>query len=245
VQDVESEGILNEQEAEKTMKNIMYATVIGASVEVSAEERRRFDNWIKFNPAEFTLVPFGVTTINYVANVPKDAIGGHYAVMFFETLASSPQQNALGETVESGVGLAIRIGSLFYIEAKNTIKRSADLTNFAITKDSDKSYTFQIDFKNTGNTDITSSATFNLTDKKGKVYARGPFKDLFTFPGNITRLTAVWKDALAAGNYDFVLTLNLGKAQEEYNLGRGPVLVLESAVEIGENGEVLKVGELK
>jgi flavin-binding protein dodecin len=43
------------QEAESTLKNIQYAEMTGMRSEVDNESRRKFDIWIKFNPAEFLL----------------------------------------------------------------------------------------------------------------------------------------------------------------------------------------------
>jgi hypothetical protein len=203
-------------------------------------------SWIKFYPAQFTLAPYGVSTVNYTVNVPQEATGGHYAVMFFETLPQPIEQSAGQEGITSGVGLAIRLGSLIYIEAKDTVKRSVELNNFSVYKDTKDRYLFiASEFKNTGNTDITIAGSFHIMDKEGVVYARGEFNAPYTFAGDTAKLEAVWKKPLAAGKYDLVITLDLGKAQEEGGIGRGPVIIKESQIEIGSNGEVLRVGELR
>lgn len=204
--------------------------------------------WIKFYPAEFTLAPYGTATINYVVNVPVNASGGHFAVMFFETTAQqlSAQDIPGGEGVTSGVGLAIRMGSLFYIEAKDTVKRTVELSNFYVDNEVKNNYlSVGLNLKNTGNTYITANGSFHIMDKEGLIYARNEFNEVYTFPGDTATLNATWKKTIPKGKYSLVITLDLGKAQEEAGLSRGPVLVKEAGLEIGFNGNVLRVGDLK
>jgi hypothetical protein len=102
-----------------------------------------------------------------------------------------------------------------------------------------------LDFKNTGNTDITCFGTFHIIDKQGMVYARGEFNSVYTLAGNSAKLIAAWKDPIPKGKYDLIFTFDLGKAQEEAGLGRGPVITKEASMEMGEKGQILKVGRLK
>jgi hypothetical protein len=204
--------------------------------------------WINFNPTEFKLPAYGVTTINYIVNVPKTAAGGYYAVMFFETAFDQAKNSELtGQNeVKSGVGLAIRLGSLFYLEAKDTLKRSAELSNFFVMKEEKNKYlSISCDFENVGNTYITVAGSFHIMDKQSLVRARGEFNEGYTFPQDKVMLKAVWKNPIPQGKYDLVITLDLGKAQQEANLSRGPILVKETNIEIGADGEVVRVGELQ
>ena len=52
--DTEAE-FLSTEEAESALVNIQYATVAGSSLEIDSETRRKFDMWIKFNPALFKM----------------------------------------------------------------------------------------------------------------------------------------------------------------------------------------------
>lgn len=47
--------MITTEEAEQTFVNIQYATVLGVAHNVDSTERRKFDFWIKFNPALFGL----------------------------------------------------------------------------------------------------------------------------------------------------------------------------------------------
>ncbi|MCX5696435.1 MAG: hypothetical protein NTU54_00425 [Candidatus Omnitrophica bacterium] len=196
--------------------------------------------WINFLPVEFTMLPYAKQKLNYTVRVPANAQGGHYAIMFFEV--GEPNKTSEGVSVN----LAIRMGSLFYIEPEGSIRKFHQLSDFNVQKnDSTGGLDINLTFQNTGNVDITCGGTFDIIDKRGKVYARGEFNKGYTLPGDTAKLSAAWKQSLPAGKYDIVVTLDLGKALEELQLGRGPIVVKESEIEIGETGEVVNLGPLK
>jgi hypothetical protein len=198
-------------------------------------------NWITFSPAEVFLGPYGKGKINYTVKIPEGAQGGHYSLMFFES-------NLGGKSESEGVGVnvAVRIATLFYIEAEGTVKKQAALDNFSVERKSKEALlNIALDLKNTGNLDITASGDFNIIDKKGMVFGRGTFNTVYTFPGDTAKLTASWSLPIPKGIYDLVMTLDLGKAQEELNLGRGEILVKETEIEFDDNGRIIRAGELK
>lgn len=199
-------------------------------------------NWITFLPSEFSISAYGRQTLNYTVKVSPDAQGGHYAVLFFEGSVGEEKEESLSEGVT--VSLAVRIASLFYIETEGTINLQAKIEDFKVDKKEDKFY-IAAKFTNTGNVDITTQGTFFIIDQNGIVYARGEFNDIYAFPQDTATLTSSWKEPLPKGKYDLVLTIDTGKAREAANLGRGPVITKEAEIEIGEQGQLLKVGELR
>lgn len=209
-------------------------------------------SWVTFEPAEFILPAYGAKELNYIVHVPLEAKGGHYAVMFFEAALLSQNQAKAGpefseiEEMRAGTFLNIRLGTLFYVEAKGTVKRVAAIDNLAVSgKPKNRGLLISANFKNVGNVDITAGGSFHLIDKKGMVLARGQLNNVYTFPGDTAKLNAVWKEDLPQGNYDLILTLDLGKALEELEMGRGPLVTKEAGIEIGDNGEVTRAGELR
>ncbi len=48
--------MLSTMEAEDIFKEVQYAAIVGTSLGVSSEKKRKFDLWIKFNPALFSLL---------------------------------------------------------------------------------------------------------------------------------------------------------------------------------------------
>lgn len=197
-------------------------------------------NWISFVPSEFTIPAYGTQTINYKVKVPPNASGGHYAVLFFE--------NYLGEQTQSTEGvrinLAVRVAALFYIEPKGTINRKVQIDDLKFERRNNKDY-ITANFINAGNVDYTVKSNFFIIDKQGMVYARGDFNDVYTFPQDVAVLKSSWKENVPRGKYDLVLTMDIGTALKEADLGEIPVITKEAQIEIGEDGGIIRIGELK
>ena len=181
--------------------------------------------WISFYPADFTIFPYGSQELFYSIKVPDDVEGGHYAVLFFETVMG-------GVKNEKGVDVLMkgRIGSLFYIEADSTNKE-IQISELSLSQ---RRGGLQVSalLKNIGNVDVTAKGTFNIIDQEGMVFARGQFNDAYTFPGNQARILSTWADTLPAGNYDLIITLDLG----------GVPLVEEVKIGIDSSGEIVNLG---
>ncbi len=201
--------------------------------------------WITFSPAEAVVPPFGKQKISYVISAPKDATGARFASLFFETLVTENPLSDIGRS--AGLDLSVRVATLFYVEVKGTSERKADISNLKLgpSKSGDGSLELTLDFENTGNTDITTSASFNLMNKDGIVSARGVFNDLYTFPGGKGSFVGVWKERIAPGDYDLIITVDLGKALMDAGIGRGPVITKETSVTIGENNQIVQIGQLQ
>jgi len=198
-------------------------------------------NWISFVPAEFSINPSGQEYIQYTVRIPENAKGSYHAVLFFESL--------LGETPEvtdamAVVPVSVRVGCLVAVEVEGTVERSANVENLKVTKVQD-GYTLDADFTNTGNADITVAGNFNVLDSKGMVFGRGEFDYRCTLPKDKVEISSGWKGALSRGTYGLVITLDLGRSLEELGMGRGPIKVLETEVEVDDNGNIVKVGQLR
>ncbi|MDD5566340.1 MAG: hypothetical protein PHG31_05580 [Candidatus Omnitrophica bacterium] len=189
-------------------------------------------SWVTFVPAEFTIAAYGRQSVNFTVTVPKDAKGGHYAVMFLESPMGT-QKQAEGVVVNV-VG---RIGVLFYIEPEGTINKLCTLSNLSVGRPAVESpFGISADFLNGGNVDITAKATYYIMDAQGIVYARGEFNDLFTLPGDKGRFYSEWKENIPQGKYDIVLTLELGDRDS---------LVREAMLTVDASGEISYIGDLK
>ncbi|MGE5196950.1 MAG: hypothetical protein ACM3IL_00365 [Deltaproteobacteria bacterium] len=196
--------------------------------------------WITFFPSEFDVPPFGRQTVNYTVRVPQDAVGGHYAVLFFEHTLGD-----VGQKENVGMNLIMRIGVIFYIEPQGTIVRKAEVKGLNFTKTKEGYLGISADFKNTGNVDLLCSATFDIIDNKGQVYARGKFDDIYTLPGDNATLTGTWSEPIPKGTYDLIVTLDLSKAPGEDMPLSGQVITKEAQIQCSADGAVSKIGELK
>ncbi|MDD5132083.1 MAG: hypothetical protein PHH44_05420 [bacterium] len=198
-------------------------------------------NWISFSLSELEIPPEGQQDVYYTVKAPQDAVGGHFAVLFFESTMSKP--------IPAGnvsLGLVVRLGVIFYIETANNAVRTAEIENFSLKKQSNsKPLEISMDVKNTGNTDIIAKGTLHLINKKGVVFVRSALNKVYTLPTETAKLTGSWKEPLPKGTYDAILTIDIGKASQEEEWKADQVITKETEVEIGSSGEVLKAGELR
>lgn len=195
--------------------------------------RRSASSWIKFVPAEFIIPALGSQTLNYTVNVPPGVSGGYYSVLFFET--------PMNRSGEEGVGmnLIVRIGSIFYIETGNTVELNGEFGQLSLDRNN-----LKLEFKNTGNSDITTAGTFHIMDSKGMIFDRGVFADSYTLPGDGASLTAPINQKFEPGTYDLVMTFDLGKARTDADMQGGPVVVKETKLTVNQDGS-MKAGELQ
>lgn len=175
-------------------------------------------NWITFYPADFTLAGGASQVVRYTVNVPSEAQGGHYSVMFFETGSGEIEKvNPQGETVT--VKVLNRVGSLFYVEAQGTIAKTAEIKNLNIQQKLND-LSVMADFINTGNADINARGTLSVLDNEGLVYARAEFDEIYTLPQDKATLRATAQSVnLKAGSYVLLITLEFvggGSLVQEY-----------------------------
>ena len=197
--------------------------------------------WISFVPAEFVVPAFGKQVVNYSVKVPSDAKSAHFAVIFFESYLGESEAPPEGGV---NVNVAVRVGSLFYIEPKGLVSRQAKIDGLKIERAQDR-YNVSLNFTNTGNVDSPAKASFFIIDRKGVAFARGESGEIYTLPGDSAPFSLYWKEQIPKGIYDLVLTFDIGKALRDANLGDVPPITKEARIEIGDNGEVIRVGELK
>ena len=174
--------------------------------------------WITFSPAETEIPAFGRVELNYTVRVPAEGVkGGYYAVLFFETILGAA-------TNEEGVNVLVagRIGSLYYVEIKGLSDRQGKIESVEIKQpEGNKPYEIVTTFRNTGNTDVTVNGKYLIMDTDGVVKARGDVAGIYTVPGAVESSTTQWAGRLPKGEYQVLLTYDLGKGKtlvEEKNL---------------------------
>jgi hypothetical protein len=196
-------------------------------------------SWITFNPSELALSSGGRGKINYVVKVPEKAEGSRQCAMFLESMATAPGAEGVG------VNLAVRVAVLFYVEVQGTTKREIALNELSVKRSSKGMLEIALPIKNTGTVDLMTGGTFNIMGANGMIAGRGEFNNVYMLPGDSGVLKASWSLPIEPGDYSLVLTLDLGKALEELNMGRGPVIVKEASLKIGSGGEIESAGALK
>jgi hypothetical protein len=201
--------------------------------------------WIIFSPADVVVPAYGKQKINYSVSVPADASGARFATLFFETLLN---RGAISDGGRSAVlDVNVRVATLFFVEVKGSIQRAAKVSNLKIgpSQETKGSLDITLDFENIGNTDITTSGNFSLMNNEGLVSARGALNSVYTFPGGKGVLLGTWNSKIPAGDYSLVITVDLGKALTDAGMGRGPLITKEASVTIGENNQIIQIGQLQ
>jgi hypothetical protein len=164
-------------------------------------------SWISYYPQRLELPAHGKGLVDYTIRAPADASGGHYAVLFFESILARPPEDEEGVSVQ----YTGRLGSLFELEVAGTVKRTGEVAELAIGRpDEDRALTLGYTFLNTGNVAIRPKAYFNIVDQAGRYFGRGEFDRIYTFPGRSGSTTTEWTGGLAPGDYAVLLTVDLG-----------------------------------
>lgn len=153
-------------------------------------------DWVTFNPKRFRLPPFGSIEISYSINVPMDAKGGYYGVLFFEAGAEQPGGPA-------GLSIVTRIGSLFFLET-NDKSKSSQVTGLKPTADG-----FAGTFENQGNVILIPSGNFYVLDEQGLIMERGEIAKMYLPPGGSKDFKINLEKDLPKGKATTVVTFDL------------------------------------
>lgn len=172
--------------------------------------------WVTFSPQVFTMPAFGQQKIDYTVTVPSQIQEGHYGVLFFER-TSNPLKD------ETGVSVVTRIGTLFFIEPSNKIKKAV-LQNIKLTANS-----LTASFVNQGNVILIPHTTYYIMQEAGLVLLRGESKRLYVPPGASAPLEISLKKKLDPGRYTLVVNSDL----EE-----GDVIVKEIELAVDAAGQI-------
>lgn len=156
--------------------------------------------WVTVIPQEVLIPVKGKQELSYTINVPKDAKGGYYGVLYLEKAK---------DAVDAGVsvGLIIRVGCSFFLETKDKIN-AAKLEDIVIDSTS-----FNGNLSNTGNALLVSQGTYYVLDEKGVVVDRGNIEKYFLFPKGKATFTAKFAKPIPQGNATLVISFELGEGK--------------------------------
>ena len=166
--------------------------------------------WIALSEAEFTLLPFAHRDINYTLTVPRDGVAGTYhTVVFFETNAGTATSGD-----GASVAVAARLGTIGRVTIAGAFQREGKIVNIKISPpQGSKPAEIITTFRNSGNTDITMKGNILIMDREGLVKGRGALEDCLTEAGQEVTRASTWAGKLAPGEYDIILTFDLGEGQ--------------------------------
>ena len=184
--------------------------------------------WINLFPQKFHLEAQGKLGVQYTISVPEDAEGGHYAVIFFESIVGDAE--AEGNVM---VRFAGRIGSIIYQETEGKTDRRGSIVSFSCGRpDQNKPLKIKVAIKNEGNAHISATGVMNIIDAEGNIFGRKELGPINTLPGDTAEYETEWLGALDEGAYDVIAT---------FDAGVDIPLVAETAITVASGAEIEKI----
>ncbi|MCB9771729.1 MAG: hypothetical protein H6754_04205 [Candidatus Omnitrophica bacterium] len=168
----------------------------------SGTSERSASRWVNFSPQQFSLEAKGSKKISYSIQVPTDAKGGYYGVLFFEEGTGQAEGQV-------GVSIVTRVGALFFIET-TTSSRKGKVENLKFEENH-----FSGDFVNLGDVILIPDSTYYLMNDEGIVAYRGEIKKFYLAAGKAANFQVPVSKELASGKYTAVLTFDFGNGENE------------------------------
>ena len=163
--------------------------------------------WIRLFPKKFQLEAKGSMGVQYTINMPEDAKGGYYAVIFFESIPVGEVEEEEGMMVR----FAGRLGTIVYLETEGATIKKGDIESlFIAPPQSNKPLEMTLKFKNSGNAYINADGMLDIIDKEGNAFGKKRFGPINTLPGDTREAKVEWLGELEEGAYDAVVTLDIG-----------------------------------
>ncbi|MBI5144383.1 MAG: hypothetical protein HZA30_04885 [Candidatus Omnitrophica bacterium] len=119
-------------------------------------------DFIKIGPTEFDIPPGRQEQVRYVISLPKDAKGGRYGVIFFETATPPSDFKQVGATVN------VRLGTILLVTAEGSEIIKAKLTGMSVNPRTEKDKPMEISWTvyNDSNILIRPFGTVKIIDDK-------------------------------------------------------------------------------
>ena len=161
--------------------------------------------WVSYTPQEFKLPAFGKQKIDFTVSVPENIQGGHYGVLFFEKVDQA-------QSAKTGVKIIYRTGALFFIEAKDKVKK-ADFQEIR-SLDGKK---ISASLVNQGNVILVPRTTYYIMDDSAYIIDRGEVAALYIPLGAAAPFDVALPASLKPGTYTFVLNADLEEGDVAVN----------------------------
>jgi len=161
--------------------------------------------WVTFMPQQFKIPGFGKQRIDFTVSVPENIQGGHYGVLFFEKVDEV-------QSMKTGVMIVFRTGALFFIEAKDSVKKA----EFREIKALDGK-NISAGFVNQSDVVLVPRTTYYIMDENAYIIDRGDVVPLYVPPGAVAPIEVALPAGLKPGTYTFVLNADLEEGDVAVN----------------------------
>ena len=165
-------------------------------------------SWLDVSPQEIIIPPANNRDVNITIRVPDDSIGGHCASISIEAVPALERDQEV-----TSVFIIAKLAVFVLQETEGKTNKAGKIVSFEIEKPGEnKPLLATYGFKNEGNSFIGIKGLINIIDKDGNTRGRAASQaPKGTFPGDIVYDTIEWFGSLSKGEYDVILTLELGK----------------------------------
>ena len=176
---------------------------------------RSLARWLSIAPLEFLLGKGRTQIVRYQLQVPAEAVGSYWGVLFFEAAPfGKVQKDAVG------VRTAIRLTSLICASIEQGGVSDGRITDISARYLGGR-MTFTAGFANLGNLIARVGGRFELRNQQtGKVTARIPLEPVLVLPGGTRTITANWQGRLPGGEYVPVFYADYGRE----DMRQGPIV---------------------
>ncbi len=183
---------------------------------------RSCGKWFSISPELFVVPSKAKQTITYSIDVPQEAKGDYYAVLFFEKSAPPGAMNY------TGLNLVTRTGVKIILETPDKV-RKATIQGIAINKSAIEGYLL-----NSGNVIEIGNATFYIMDKESIVSDRGDIQKVYLPAGEKVPFAIKISKKVPQGEHTLFIN---------FDLSDGKALIKEVDFLKGETGiiKILKI----
>jgi len=194
---------------------------------------RSNSDWLEVSPQSFQLDAGEAQEVTFSIQVPPDAEGTYWGVIFIE---GSPRP----EQTEGATVLAIeRFGVKIYETVPGTEVLSGEIKQ--VRKIGNDPLSFEILFENTGNVQLRPSGRVDIAGRTGDLVKALPVEKFYVLPGASRQVEVIDQgDSLSPGRYLALAVLDIGNP--EYLLAGQLVFEVQEVllVPIGESANLPK-----
>jgi hypothetical protein len=164
---------------------------------------------------QFTLEHGQRISLPVKIEIPQNAEpGGLYGVVFATAEPPKKSETANNGNAAATVGIAARVGCLFFVRVNGDLKEEGQLKNFSMADN--KSYfeqgpiDFQFTYENNGSVHLVPYGAIEISNMAGKKTGLIEVSPYFAMPDSERLNEIKWDKELLFGKYTAVLSLNRG-----------------------------------
>ncbi|MDP1808268.1 MAG: hypothetical protein Q8L35_01885 [Actinomycetota bacterium] len=166
--------------------------------------------WIELQKTEFTVPAKSAQAIPFTLKIPANAeVGGHYAVIFFESAQKVKKEGLLRG----------RIGSLIMVTVKGGVARQGIIAGFKVVRPVfGRNVGTEVVFANDGNVHLTTRGKIDFFNSSGRKVDSEDLGEITVLPKTKRIMKVDWKDAPLFGRFKAVANVYYGSDLKTFDV---------------------------